>query len=308
MYSVNSLSAGKSSSYMAVKYPATYEVFSLVCIKDLESKPKDLTLINYVNEKLAKFIPEHGEFIATAEDDKSLVAMMDLEQYIGREIIWLRGKSFDEVIDEPSIFGGRKGRLPSWARRYCTLEMKLLPIFQWWFDNIGEKCNMRIGFRFDEYDRMERFFNNSDPTHFDIPVSCSRAGEKRQKYETFNWRYVHMPLVKAGITKQMVNDYWEQNGWIEGNIFQERKKIVFPAISNCVGCFHKNPETIAAESILNPSKIGWFMKQELKGMGTFSDDQLSYETIIAQNLHLGKLKIVEMNLTNSTCDSAGCTD
>ena len=62
--------------------------------------PKDPALIHYVNAKLEKFIPKYGEFIASAEDDRTLVALMGLEQYIGREIIWVRGKSFDTLIDE----------------------------------------------------------------------------------------------------------------------------------------------------------------------------------------------------------------
>jgi hypothetical protein len=101
------------------------------------------------------------------------------------------GLSFDQVIDE-----GTKTRLPSWARRYCTEKMKLLPIFLYWFKNIGVKCNMRIGFRADEFDRMLRFFNNSDPSNFKIPTSCDTSGQRRQKHETFNWRYCDMPLVR----------------------------------------------------------------------------------------------------------------
>ena len=177
-------------------YPADYEIFSLVCIDRKEAAPKDKAVIKYVNQKLEKFIPEFGEFIATAEDDATLQVMIDLEQYIGKEIIWVRGMSFDDVIDK-----GTQNRLPSWAIRYCTEKMKLLPIFLWWFNEIGEKCKMNIGFRFDEFSRMERFFNNSDPTNFKIPVNCSVRGERRQKHETFNWRFCSLPLVGGGITK-----------------------------------------------------------------------------------------------------------
>jgi len=135
---VNSISGGKTSAYLAAKYPADYEVFSLVCLDDPECAPKDKSLIQYVNAKLEKFTPLRGEFIATAEDDQTLVVMRDLEQYLGREIIWVRGKSFDGVIDEryERVQLGNHFRLPSWARRYCTEEMKLEPIFEWWFNEI----------------------------------------------------------------------------------------------------------------------------------------------------------------------------
>lgn len=153
MITVNSISGGKTSSYIAVRYPADYEIFSLVCINEPKARPKDRAVIDYVNGKIGRFDDEFGEFIATAEDDKTLKVMMDLEQMIGREIIWVRGKSFDNVIDNTG-----RTLLPNKHYRYCTEEMKLLPIFLWWWHNIHEKVNMRIGFRFCEVDRMERFF------------------------------------------------------------------------------------------------------------------------------------------------------
>ncbi|HRG36932.1 MAG TPA: hypothetical protein PK289_00210 [Bacteroidia bacterium] len=299
MITVNSLSGGKTSSFIAAKYPANYELFSLVCIDDKNCTPKDKSLVYYVNAKLEKFIPEFGEFIATAEDDATLVAMRDLEQYLGKEIIWVRGKSFDDVIDL-----GTQTRLPSWARRYCTEQMKLEPIFRWWFNNIGEKCEMRIGFRFDEFDRMQRFFNNSNPTNFKIPVSCSTKGQRLQRHENFNWRFCSFPLIKDGITKKVVEDYWRKNGWIGGNLFEEKRQIEFPVVSNCVGCFHKKPETLCVMAAMHPEKMKWFALQEDKEMGTWLDSKVKYETFIAHSQNW----IPEMIKENASCDSGGCTD
>lgn len=300
MKKVNSISGGKTSGYIAAKYPADYEVFSLVCIDDEKCRPKDGKLIQYVNDKLIKFIPEYGEFIATAEDNRTLVAMMDLEQFIGREIIWVRCKSFDEVIDE-----GTKKRLPSWARRYCTTEMKMRPIFEWWFNEIGEKCEMRIGFRFDEFARMERFFNGSDPTNFSIPVSCSTKGQRRQRHENFNWRYCSFPLIRDGITHNDIKVFWQTMGYVGGNLFEEQRLIDWPIISNCVGCFHKKPETLSIMANTNPGKMQWFADQEEKNKGTWLDSRIKYETIINNS----KDWIPEMiNETGASCDSGGCHD
>jgi len=91
MKTINSLSGGKTSSYMAVHYPADYNIFALVTIQDVKCKPKDAPLINYVSDKIGK------EFIATAEDDKTLTVLRDLEQMLGKEIIWVNGNSFEEV-------------------------------------------------------------------------------------------------------------------------------------------------------------------------------------------------------------------
>lgn len=297
MKTINSLSGGKTSSYMAVHYPADIEIFSCVCIDDPECAPNDPALIKYASDKL------NMDFIATAEDDSTLVAMMDLEQYIGRKIEWVHGLSFDQVIDE-----GTKSRLPSWARRYCTEKMKVLPIFLYWFKNIGEKCSMRIGFRADEFDRMLRFFNYSDPTNFKIPVSCDTKGQRRQKHEVFNWRYCDMPLVRDKVETRHIKEYWKNNGWIGGNLFEEKRQIFFPAISNCVGCFHKSVETLAAQCILQPKKMKWFAKQEQKGKGRWLDKEITYDYVANNAYDLAKEVLYELQYLNESCDSGGCTD
>jgi diphthamide synthase (EF-2-diphthine--ammonia ligase) len=73
---INSLSGGKTSSYMAMHYPADYNLFALVQINDINCKPKDESIVKYVSEKIGK------DFIATAESDFTLYAMRDLEQLL----------------------------------------------------------------------------------------------------------------------------------------------------------------------------------------------------------------------------------
>lgn len=298
MKTVNSVSGGKTSSYIAAKYPADYNIFSCVCIDDHRCAPKDKSLLLYAQAKLEKFYDRYGEFIATAEDDATIRVMMDLEQYIGKEITWVRGRSFDDIINS-----GKQTRLPSWARRYCTSFMKLEPIFYWWLMEIGEKCNMRIGFRADEYDRMERFFNNSDPGNYSIPVYCSTKGKKRQVHQEFNWRFCHFPLIKDGVTKQQIDDYWKGKR-VSGDLFNESRPMTFPVVSNCVGCFHKKPETLSVMSVLHPEKMNWFAEQEDKEMGTWLDSRITYRQIMANSDGW----IPEMIKEGSTCDSGGCHD
>lgn len=126
MIKIHSLSGGKTSSYMAVHYPADYNIFSLVTIEDKKCAPKDAGIIKYVSDKIGQ------DFIATAEDDATLYVLRDLEQKIGKGIIWVVGNSFDNVIDK------RGGYLPNSITRFCTTEMKIRPIFDWWYKNIGE--------------------------------------------------------------------------------------------------------------------------------------------------------------------------
>lgn len=286
---VNSISGGKTSGYIAANIKADYNIFSLVCTDDNESRPKDKSLTNYTNHKLEKFIPEFGEFIATTEDDATIKAMIDLEQTIGENIIWVRGKSFDDVIDLAGMRGVRT-MLPNKHFRYCTEEMKLLPIFNWWLHEIGERCKMNIGFRFDEFARVEKFMNKK-PNEFKIPVSCRTKGRRLQRHENFNWRFCSFPLVKLGITENIIKDYWKA------------RHIQFPVVSNCVGCFHKKPETLCTMAAMHPEKMQWFAEQENKNKGTWIKG-INYNQLIANS----KNWIPEMIKENTTCDSGGCTD
>jgi diphthamide synthase (EF-2-diphthine--ammonia ligase) len=48
MKTVNSISGGKTSAFMALNYPADYEVFSLVTIEADYCKPKDESILKYM--------------------------------------------------------------------------------------------------------------------------------------------------------------------------------------------------------------------------------------------------------------------
>lgn len=297
MITVNSISGGATSSYIAMNYKADYNIFSLVCIDDYKSMPKDNFISNYVNEKLKDYIPIYGEFIATAEDDRTIEALIDLEQLMGKPITWVRGRSFDNILNDKC-----NNMLPSWSKRYCTAEMKVKPIFDYWFKKIGVQVNMRIGFRFDEYARAEKFLQNK-AGYNRFPVSCS-VSSKKQKHEEIYWRYCSMPLIKDGITKDVINEYWK-NKKIPANLFRKEKKIDFPIISNCIGCFHKKPDTLAIMSNMHPEKFNWFIKQEKEFNSYWLDSKLSYE-IIKKN---SEYYIPEMlNEKGAACDSGGCTD
>lgn len=126
---------------MAVHYPADYNIFALVTIEDKNCTPKDESIIKYVSDKIGK------DFIATAESDTTLFAMRDLEQLLGKEIIWVSGLPFEKMMKK------KGGALPNQQWRFCTTELKMRPIWDWWYANIGEKVKMGIGFRYDEMER-----------------------------------------------------------------------------------------------------------------------------------------------------------
>jgi hypothetical protein len=229
MITINSISGGKTSSYMAFHYPADYTIFSLVTIDDVRCKPKDEYLIKYVSNKIDK------EFIATAESDLTLIALMELEQLLSREIIWVSGKSFDSVIKKATI-------LPNSLMRFCTTEMKIRPIFDWWHKNIGEICKMGIGYRYDELERVDRFSTS-------FKGITGKRG-KKNKWEIIQWRKGYFPLVENKINHFHVIDWANKSG------------INFPNDSNCVGCFHKNPQQLRKNWDENKNKMQWFAEKE----------------------------------------------
>ena len=92
MKTVNSLSGGKTSSYLAVHYPADYNVFALVRTNDQKCIFPDAKIRQIVSDKIGK------EFIGTLEEDAIIYTMLDLEQFIGKEITWLSDSTFEDII------------------------------------------------------------------------------------------------------------------------------------------------------------------------------------------------------------------
>lgn len=232
MIKIHSLSGGKTSSYMAVHYPADYNIFALVTIEDKKCTPKDVGIVKYVSDKIGQ------GFIATAEDDATLYGLRDLEQLLGNEIIWVVGNSFDNIISK------RGGYLPNAITRFCTTEMKMRPIFDWWYKNIGEKVKMGIGYRWDEMERAERF-----TTKFKGIVGKRKT---QNKWEEVEWREGWFPLIDYKIIHPTVIKWANQSG------------ITFPADSNCVGCFHKPIQQLRKNFEDNPLKMQWFRDKEGK--------------------------------------------
>ena len=156
MKTCNSLSGGKTSSYIAVNYPADYNVFSLVRTNDKNCLFPDEKLRQIVSDKLGV------EFIGTLEEDTIIYTMLDLEQMIGTKIDWVTGKTFDETI----INKGGTIYLPNVMQRFCTIEMKLQPIFNWWKNNFNEPIEMRIGFRANEINRAKKMISKTNKNGF----------------------------------------------------------------------------------------------------------------------------------------------
>jgi hypothetical protein len=281
MKTVNSLSGGKTSSYLAVHYPADYNIFSLVCIDDKKCQPKDKKLIKKVNDRLDKygFLEKYGEFVATAEDDVILKVMFDLEQKIGSEIIWVRHNSFEHLID-------KKGMLPNMGMRYCTTELKIIPICEFIVNNTEYPVLMNQGIRFDEANRAKI----GDKKEYHNKIIIGKHPNGNNKWKEYYWAIANYPLIDDEVLHFDIQRYWAN------------EDIVFPKDSNCVGCFWKPVQQLRKNWDDQTDKMEWFSEQE-KRKNHFFKPNIDYDQIkkvsIQSDFNFG---------TGTGCNGGFCTD
>ena len=273
---VTSVSGGKSSAYIAAKYPADFLVFALVCIDDPACTPKDKKLVQEVSDRIGR------EFIATAEDDTILHTILDLEQYLGQQIDWVVGDSFDEVI-------AKKRMLPNVMMRFCTVEMKLRPLFRWWREKINAPVRMQIGFRAGEEGRATRMLERcNEDGLLSFKDVVGRHANGNQKWAEFAWQQPVFPMIEDRIFKDQVEAFWK------GSF------VRFAKHNNCVGCFHRNPIMLRKIAQDHPDKFQWFADQE-HGYNATWQKALSFDDIAKHRLQF------ELDLDDfSECDSGHC--
>jgi len=246
MKTVNSISGGKTSAYIAKNYPADYNVFALVRTSDKGCMFPDAKIRQDVSDRIGE------EFIGTLEEDAIIYTMLDLEQFIGQRVEWVTGKTFDEII-----IRGDKKYLPNVTQRFCTEMMKVQPIFDWWLNHLKEPVEMRIGFRANEMSRAKTMIHKTNEAgllenkHI---IGKSKNG-KRNKWANTGWQKPSFPLIENGIFKDTIEQYWKD------------KPVRFAYMNNCVGCFHRTPVLLKHMSEKHPNKFDWFIEAEQNGYG-----------------------------------------
>ena len=285
MKTVNSLSGGKTSSYIAVNYPADFNVFSLVRTNDKNCMFPDKKLRQVVSDKLGGI-----EFIGTLEMDTIIYTMLDLEQYIGKKIDWVTGLTFEEVVELP-----QNNVLPSPIRRYCTEHLKMHPIFEWWQKEINEVVEMRIGFRANEQRRANNTIKKLVNGLLGIKHIVGQSKNGRNKWATTYYQKPVFPLIDINnpIMKIDVENYWKD------------KPVRFAEINNCVGCFHRSIPLLKKMWQTHENKMQFFSDLE-KGRKYNNDtlkmtDDITYEKIKDWDLQ------TELNWDDfDECDSGYC--
>ncbi len=258
MKKVNSLSGGKTSSYIAANYPADYNVFSLVRTDDKKCLFPDAKIRQEVSDRLEK------EFIGTLEEDTIIYTMLDLEQHIGSKIDWVSGKTFDD-----SIIKTKKGTkyLPNKMARYCTTELKTLPILHWMYKEVKEPVIMRFGYRANETRRAIKMMEKTDEDGFTkVKATFTKLKDGRNSWGIYKYCKPEFPLINDNIYKDTIEEFWKE------------KDVRFAYMNNCVGCWWRSPLLLKKMHNKHPEKMQWFADQETNKSKWRSD--IMYKDII----------------------------
>lgn len=279
MKTVNSISGGKTSAYIAKHYPADTNIFSLVRIDD-----KECLWMNGKDEKTRQLISDRigKEFIGTAEMDDIIYTILDLEQFLGTEIKIISGKSFEEIIKDNANY------LPNKMVRYCTTEMKFMPIFNY-LRSLGVlPVKMRIGYRPNEKERAERMLAKNINGFEQVKAVIGKS-KVNNKWGMVDYRIAKFPLIDDNITKDVIYNYWND------------KPIRFAYRNNCVMCINRQPLMISHMTTKDIRKVEWADRIEKNTGNTFLSD-VPMSTILKYS--------VQGNLFNdddfSDCDSGNC--
>lgn len=285
MKTVNTISGGQTSAYIAANFKADYNVFALVRTNNKNCLFKDKKIRQIVSDKIGV------EFIGTLEMDEIIYTILDLEQYIGSPIEWVTASvSFEDMINLPN-----NNMLPSPVRRYCTSQLKMQPIFEWWLKEIGSPAIFRIGFRANEMNRVknvEKKYNDNGFLEFKHIIGKKNG---RNKWKTTEWQRQEYPLINVDnpIYKDDIVKFWEN------------KPVRFAELNNCVGCFHRNELLLKKLWQTHPNKMQVF--SDLENDRIYNGDTLKAD----KNITYKKIKDwkLQTNLFYSDftdCDSGYC--
>ena len=282
MITVNSLSGGKTSSYIAANYPADYNVFALVRIEHEASKFPDKKIRQLVEDRI------QAPFIATAEDDMIIYTMLDLEQYIGQEITWVTGKTFDETIKSYRMKNGGY-YLPNKMTRYCTTDMKTIPIAEWRYHNLRDDVEMRFGYRANETRRATKMMEKVNENGMtEVKIRIGKHDNGNNKWKTIEYCKPSFPLIKDNIYKDNIQEYWKD------------KPVRFAYMNNCIGCWWRSPLLLKKMSDKHNNKMRWFADIEEEAGSKFRSD-VKYSEIMEWN---SQIELFDDDFNE--CDSGYC--
>lgn len=201
------------------------------------------------------------------EMPQTLDFVRDCGESWGADIVWLQYKDAEETRDrwervtyetaarkgEPfDALINRRKYLPNSVQRFCTSDLKIIPMKRYaqslgW----GEWLNV-IGLRADEQHRVAKM----------------RGNDKDE------WQSV-APLSAAGVTRAQVQEFWNRQNF----------NLALPsvngrtALGNCDLCFMKGAATRAGIIRQHPELAKWWIDAEARINARFSSDAPSYNAL-----------------------------
>lgn len=192
------------------------------------------------------------------EDEATLKFVHDCEKHWNVPIVWLEYRNAEETKDrwtqvtyktasrngEPfEAMIARKKFLPNSVMRFCTTELKIVPIARY-MESIGHKeFDTFAGIRADEPKRIVKLRES-----------------------------LHAPLAKTGVTQIHVQTFWRSNNFDLGLQFKDN----VTTLGNCDLCFMKGSNQVMSIIRQQPKRAIWWAKQEEAINGRFSKDRAGY--------------------------------
>ena len=223
-----SFSGGRTSAYML------HQIF------EANNGLPDRAVVTFANT--GREMPETLDFVH------------DCSVQWGVPIVWLEydrpeGKAGYSVVGENSasrdgepfeILINQKKYLPNIAARFCTTELKILPMKRYLTKQLGwKKWTACVGIRADEHHRAKT--DSKD-----------------------RWTYWY-PLLDAGVSKLDVNKFWSES-WFDLKLDNAAGST---PKGNCDFCFLKSEATLAAMAKQHPERAEWWMRMERECGSTF---------------------------------------
>lgn len=242
-------------------------------------------LLRHVLDAWGGELPK-GAHVLFANTGKEHDATYDFVERIGREwcvVTWIEWSPFGYNLVRPDT-ASRNGEpfaamiakrkyLPNPIARFCTSDLKVIPMQKFMSDNGYGEFTSVLGLRADEPRRVAKL--RSDPT-----------------------RDIAMPLADAGVDRETIVAWWKQQP------FDLALPNDDPAFGNCDLCFLKGSARIERVIRAEPSRAAWWAQQEQAIGAKFRKDRPTYHQLLTQITVQGEL-FQHLDDTTIPCD---CTE
>lgn len=242
--SVVSFSGGRSSGYLLAKIIEAHgrQLPDHVHVVFANTGKEHIATLEFVREVESRWC--RIVWVERSDNEKKF-AVKDFESASRN------GEPFEQLIH-------KKKFLPNPVMRFCTSDLKVMPIKNYMKSIEVEEYTTVLGLRGDEPRRVARV--TGDPS-----------------------RDVVCPMATAGATRSTIMDFWKQCE------FDLQLPNGDQAFGNCDLCFLKGRAPTDRVVRENPDSIDWWARMELESGGTFRKDRATYQQIRIQVAEQGML-------------------